>query len=141
MDVVDKPGSRGLRIGRVAAVILTVCLALAPTAADAKKHPKKKKATAPTTAVTVPCTATAAVSIPFIVFTPDCVTVARGTTVTWTWKDPTSTHSVTSDTPGLFDSGVKNSGTFEYTFTDPGTYTYYCTVHGKAAQSGKVEVT
>jgi plastocyanin len=147
MTELQSPGLR--RIGGVAAIILTVCLTLAPTAADAKKNPKKKKTTAPTTAVaTTPpvtvlsCTSTAAVriGIPQPSFTPNCATVTRGTTVTWTWEDPAFTHSVTSDT-ALFDSGVKNSGTFEYTFAEPGTYTYYCTVHGKAVQNGTIQVT
>jgi hypothetical protein len=48
-------------------------------------------------------------------------------------------HSVTSDT-GLFDSGVHTSGTFAFTFTSPGTYVYFCTVHGRNVMFGSVVV-
>ncbi len=51
-----------------------------------------------------------------------------GQTVTWVNRD-TQAHTVTSDTP-LFDSGIMESGlTFKTTFTQPGTYTYHCSLH------------
>ena len=66
-------------------------------------------------------------------FSPASVNVQPGDTVKWTWK--ASNHSVTSghtdDPDGLFNSGVKNSGTtFSFTFTAPGTQSYYCQPHG-----------
>src|SRR5712691_754027 len=66
-------------------------------------------------------------------FTPASVTIQVGDTVQWTWK--ASGHSSTSGTPGapdgLWDSGVQNSGfTFTHTFTDAGSFAYFCTVHG-----------
>jgi len=68
-----------------------------------------------------------------ITFTPQNVTVVIGknNTVEWINKDNTD-HSVTSRTgdPASFNSGaIAPSGTFEYTFTAPGVYNYYCTFH------------
>jgi plastocyanin len=94
---------------------------------------------APTT-TTIPCVATATVDIKGG-YEPQCASIAAGTTVSWTWSDTVFAHSVTSDTAGLFDSGVLEPGsTFEHTFTDAGTYQYHCTVHGRILHSGTIEV-
>lgn len=62
-------------------------------------------------------------------YNPASFTVKVGQAVTWSNGDGT-THTVTSDKAGLFDSGNMASGaTFSYTFTQAGTYTYYCTIH------------
>jgi plastocyanin len=66
-------------------------------------------------------------------FSPPQITVKAGTTVIWT-NDDTVGHTVTSGTrgnpSGLFDSGdVPAGGTFSFTFTEPGTYNYYCKIH------------
>jgi plastocyanin len=61
-------------------------------------------------------------------FSPQSLTIAKGTTVTWTNMDSTQ-HTVTSDS-NLFDSGFLNpGGTFQFTFNTPGTYTYHCNIH------------
>jgi plastocyanin len=68
-------------------------------------------------------------------FSPDTVVVVIGVnnTVYWTNEDA-GAHTVTSDTAGLFDSGTSGplttqGGTFQFTFTTPGTYTYHCSFH------------
>ncbi len=64
-------------------------------------------------------------------FVPSTLTVAVGTTVTWTNKDAT-THDVTYLTgPVVFGpSGtLSQNGTFSFMFNTPGTYTYHCTIH------------
>src|SRR3989449_3576078 len=62
-------------------------------------------------------------------FPPANLTVTVGKTVTWLHQT-TVTHTVTSDGSSLFDSGFMPTGaTFQFTFTMPGTYPYYCTVH------------
>jgi plastocyanin len=59
-------------------------------------------------------------------FSPATLTVPPGTTVVWTNTSPTP-HTVTGD---FADSGILNSGdTFEWTFTDPGSYDYLCSLH------------
>jgi plastocyanin len=73
-----------------------------------------------------------------------------GDTVTWVW---TNGHHSTSSAPGqleTWDSGIQTTGTatnYSHTFTNLGTYNYYCMVHGTstgcrgvAAMSGHVTV-
>lgn len=62
-------------------------------------------------------------------FSPETVTIPVGTTVTWVNRTSV-THTVTSRT-GAFDSrDVQPGGEFKYTFTQAGTYDYYCRYHG-----------
>lgn len=68
-----------------------------------------------------------------LIFSPNIVTIQPGDTVKWTWQD--AHHTVTSGIPGVptgeFDSGIQNSGsTFSFTFSDPGTFKYFCEPHG-----------
>jgi len=63
-------------------------------------------------------------------YTPNIITVVIGmnSTVTWVNKD-IAPHTVTA-TNKAFDSGNLNPGaSFTFTFTLPGTYTYYCSYH------------
>jgi plastocyanin len=68
-------------------------------------------------------------------FSPDVVTVVIGKNNTVFWiNDDVAPHTVTSDTAGIFDSGISGpltnqGGTFQFTFTTPGTYTYHCSFH------------
>src|SRR5262249_27784003 len=72
-------------------------------------------------------------------FSPATLTVAAGTRVTWTNRDP-DTHSVESDDKGFPSSPMLDTGgKYSYTFTSPGTYAYHCAVH--ASMRGKVVVT
>jgi len=67
-----------------------------------------------------------------LAFSPQNLMVSTGQTVMWIW-DHSLPHTVTSDTAGVFDSGVLQDGppfpTFSFTFTNPGTYPYHCNVH------------
>jgi ABC-type transport system substrate-binding protein len=68
------------------------------------------------------------VSIVNMSFSPTTLTVAAGTTVTWTNNDG-MTHTVTADDIS-FDSGNIPMGTkFARAFPSAGTYTYHCTIH------------
>lgn len=70
-------------------------------------------------------------------FSADEVTVPPGTTVTWVNHDD-DVHTVTS-TVDLFRSpGLDADESYIYTFTRPGTYEYYCTLH--PLMTGKVIV-
>ncbi len=86
------------------------------------------------------------VSLKNISYNPNALTVAAGTTVVWTNNETLAIqHTVTSGTPGtpsgVFDSGTLNVGqSFSFTFAAPGTYNYYCRIHG-AAMTGSVTVT
>lgn len=78
-----------------------------------------------------PCCALAAtvqIQIKGMNFHPDRVTVAPGTTVTWT-NDDSFAHTATSDTK-LWDSGLLQPGkSFSHTFDRPGSFPYHCAVH------------
>jgi plastocyanin len=70
---------------------------------------------------------------PVFVFYPAFVSIEQGDMVQWIWDD--DTHSTTSGSPGspsgFWNSGVLNDGaTFTHVFADPGTFPYYCSVHG-----------
>ncbi len=68
------------------------------------------------------------VKISGFAFVPAAVTVSAGNTVTWTNQDSVR-HTVTSET-GLFDSvRLSINDSFSYTFTDRGTFSYYCSIH------------
>jgi plastocyanin len=70
-------------------------------------------------------------------FAPQTLTVAAGTTITWTNRDDIP-HSVVS-TDGVFKSKVRDTDEkFSYTFAKAGVYPYYCSIHPK--MTGKVVV-
>ena len=76
-------------------------------------------------------------------FSPQTIQVNAGRVVLWR-HDGSSPHTVTSGTPAtsgrLFDSGNLNpGGSFEFTFSSPGSYVYYCKIHG-TMMSGTVNV-
>ena len=78
---------------------------------------------------------------PGISFSPTSVTISNGGTVTWTWSGgPHGVAWLTAPTTKPADSPTQSTGTYQVTFTTPGTYTYDCTVHG-AAMTGTVVVT
>jgi len=63
-------------------------------------------------------------------FAPATLTVAKGTRVEWS-NTTDAPHTVTSDSGTTLASSMINpsGGSFDFTFTQPGTYTYHCTVH------------
>ena len=63
-------------------------------------------------------------------FTPTTLTVAAGTTVTWTNSDDVP-HTVVSDDKVFKSKVLDTDEKFSYTFTKPGTYPYFCSVHPK----------
>lgn len=69
------------------------------------------------------------VAIQNFAYQPTNLQVRVGTTVTWTNKD-TAPHTVTFRDTTLTSSGILRQGdTYRYTFTRPGTFTYYCDLH------------
>jgi plastocyanin len=84
-----------------------------------------------------PSAANVDVKIDNFSFGPQTLTVPVGTTVVWTNRDDIP-HTVVS-TDGVFKSKVQDTDEkFSYTFTKPGTYSYFCSVHPK--MTGKVVV-
>ena len=76
-------------------------------------------------------------------FSPASVTIPDGATVTWDNQSGTD-HTVTccdaascdgasggtGTDSGFSNGGVADGGSFSYTFNGPGTYVYYCAIHG-----------
>lgn len=54
------------------------------------------------------------------------ITVDAGTTVTWTNTGKT-THTIKGD--GFFSKAVDPGETYEFEFSEPGSYDYLCTLH------------
>lgn len=82
--------------------------------------------------------ATVGVSVNDNFFSDSSVTINVGDTVQWTWAG-SNMHSTTSNT-GLWDSGIKSSGTFSQSFNAVGTFGYFCQVHGAQGMTGTVMV-
>ena len=134
----------GLVFIATAGILGTSCKASVATTPITTAQPVT---TTPSVATTLPVTTTPAQTAVTVritdgfsgaVFFPETVTVSVGTTVTWWSNDVLDVHTITSDS-GLFDSGVipearKESPptideTFSYTFTERGTFSYYCAYH------------
>ena len=77
------------------------------------------------------------VTIDNFVFSPMTMEVHRGATITWVNKDDIP-HVVASTTGKFKSRAIDTDGTFVFTFTEPGTYEYYCSVHPKMV--GKIVV-
>jgi plastocyanin len=82
------------------------------------------------TATTAPTTA--GVTIANNSFSPAALTVAAGTTVIWTWTAGAANHNVNPVGSEPTRSGNPTNGphTYQFKFNTPGTYVYYCEVHG-----------
>ena len=91
-------------------------------------------------------------------FSPETVRVAVGNAVGWN-NNGTTSHTSTSDTTGIWNSNAINppgpppqtcpyppcngtpGGSFQYTFTTAGTYTYHCAFHDALGMKAVVIVT
>jgi plastocyanin len=72
-------------------------------------------------------------------FGPVTLTVPVGTAVTWTNRDDIPHTIVSTDDPKAFKSKVLDTDErFSFTFSKPGTYPYFCSIHPK--MTGKVIV-
>lgn len=69
------------------------------------------------------------VDIMNMMFSPSQITVAKGTTVTWTNNDSIA-HTVTADSgSGPNSSDIAPGQTYSYTFNDTGSFQYHCSIH------------
>ena len=123
-------------------VFLGVCLAGFLTAASASDSGSQSQVAA-------------VVKMHFHSFDPKTVTINAGQTVRWENKAFLVWHTVTADPalakkaqdvalpPGAqpFNSGkIKSGGSYEHTFTVPGTYRYFCQPHESKGMVGEVVV-
>jgi plastocyanin len=59
---------------------------------------------------------------------PKDITVSVGTTVTWLNKD-NEVHTVVSKNGKFRSSALDTDDSFTFTFTEPGTYAFFCSLH------------
>ncbi len=82
--------------------------------------------------------ASAEVKVDNFSFGPATLTVAVGTTVTWTNRDDIP-HTIVS-TDKVFKSKVLDTDEkFSFTFSKSGTYPYFCSIHPKMTGSVVVQ--
>jgi plastocyanin len=124
-----------LKVSPTPAATLAPTPIASPTPAST---PKPTPIASPTSAPTAtPATAQAKVDISGFAFVPQTLTVAVGTTVTWTNND-SSSHTIASN-DNLFQSGTLAKGsTFSHTFGQKGTFNYHCSIH--PSMTGKIVV-
>jgi plastocyanin len=77
------------------------------------------------------------VSIDNFSFTPMEMTIPAGTQVTWINKDDVP-HTVISVDHKFKSKALDTDEKFSFTFSNPGTYEYFCSVHPK--MTGKIFV-
>jgi amicyanin len=79
----------------------------------------------------------ASVTMDHNTFIPAEITVAPGTTVTWT-NNEAMPHTVVDQNKGFRSKTIVKDGTFSFTFTTAGDYDYLCSIHPN--MKGKVTV-
>ncbi|HLY44760.1 MAG TPA: cupredoxin family copper-binding protein [Stellaceae bacterium] len=71
---------------------------------------------------------TAVVEIHGMKFNPTTLSIATGTKVTWVNEDE-QPHTVTDRGKVFRSAALDTKDSFSYTFTAPGEFTYFCTIH------------
>ena len=95
-------------------------------------------AASPASSAKAPQPTSAEVKVDNFSFGPASLTVAVGTTVTWTNRDDIP-HTVVS-TDKVFKSKVLDTDEkFSFTFDKAGTYQYFCSIHPKMTGSVVVQ--
>jgi len=70
----------------------------------------------------------ARVTIRDFAYAPSVLTIRAGTTVTWINRDE-EPHLVTSATKMFRSGALDTRQSYSFSFTTPGTYRYFCTLH------------
>jgi len=101
-----------LRVARLGAIglasLLFVGAPVSPSADEAAVHPT--------------------VRIDNFSYTPSTLVVASGTTVTWT-NDDDDVHTVVEKERKFKSAALDTHDAFSQTFTTPGEYDYFCSLH------------
>ncbi len=74
-----------------------------------------------------------------VAFSPKSLSIVKGTTVTFAFRDGSTDHNVVSTGSRRFRSiGARSAGSPKRTFTRAGTYRYECTLH--PGMTGRISV-
>ena len=120
------------------ATTTTAAAASATTAAGAYPSDTTAADSTATTAGGAATTAGQAVTIAGFKFDAPELTVAVGSTVTWTNTDKAE-HSVVAEDTSFISDNLAQGATFEHTFDTPGTFPYICGIHSR--MKGTITVT
>jgi len=69
-----------------------------------------------------------AVDITNFAFAPATLTVPVGSTVTWTNHDE-EPHTIAAGDGSFHSPGMGTNATYSFTFANPGTFDYICSIH------------
>lgn len=123
------------KCGGLMLIAFTAAMTLNATSASPVREPQAHLIQVASTAA--PAGASIEVNIDNFVFQPAELTIKAGTEVTWTNKDDLP-HTVDS-TEGKFKSAALDTDDkFQFRFTEPGEYPFYCRMHPK--MTGKIIV-
>ncbi len=90
-----------------------------------------------TRVVAAPQSGQQTVSIKGFAFVPQVITVAPGTTVVWTNADE-DPHTVVANDKSFPSAALDTDDKYSFTFTTPGDYAYFCSLHPH--MTGKIVV-
>ena len=110
--------------------VLSVCALILALASFSAGCTSSQGSAQPAGATPAPATANT-ITIKDFTFSPATLTVKTGTTVTWVNEDSMS-HTVVSDDGSGFpftSARLSTGASFQQTFTQAGTYPYYCSIH------------
>jgi plastocyanin len=71
---------------------------------------------------------TQSVAIKGFAFVPHVITVAPGTTITWTNADE-DPHTVSANDNSFHSSALDTNDKYSFTFNRPGDFAYFCSLH------------
>jgi len=72
--------------------------------------------------------AASSVHIDNFTFTPQEITITRGTTLTWINEDDIP-HAIAASNKAFRSKAMDTEQNFSFTFSEPGTYEYFCSLH------------
>ncbi len=112
-------------------MLLTTLLATAAAMAACSSDATPTATPLPAATPTPEATKEGGVSADIVNFTHQDLVVTVGTAITWVNRDSAS-HTSTSrvGSPGRWNSrGLRMGESFTFTFDEPGTYQYFCSIH------------
>lgn len=144
---------RSLVLGLITTIALAACGGAAASSAPSTQAPSspapltqaptspagQSSSTPSDTPTAIPSIAAPTVAIIDNGFTPASLTVAAGSTVTWT-NTGQRDHTVSTSDASFGSDGVMKSGaTYAHTFATAGTFAYFCAIH--SGMKGTITVT
>src|SRR5690242_8901586 len=111
----------------VAALAITASACSGAPSAPPMEEMGSMTPAAPASTSSAPVSGTA-VSIDNFAFDPATLKVHPGDTVTWTNHDE-EPHTVAAGDGSFRSPGMDSNATFSFTFTNPGSYDYICSIH------------